>query len=88
MNYRLFSLIAALAALLPAGAGTPRITVDAGKSAGPVNPLVFGANIEAADDRGIFDRPLNARRAKGPGTRRRTGPIRTSCANSARCASA
>ena len=27
-------LIAALAALLPAGAGTPRITVDAGKSAG------------------------------------------------------
>ena len=60
MNYRLFSLIAALAALLPAGAGTPRITVDAGKSAGPVNPLVFGANIEAADDRGIFDRPLNA----------------------------
>lgn len=60
MNYRLFSLIAALAALLPAGAGIPRITVDAGKSAGPVNPLVFGANIEAADDRGIFDRPLNA----------------------------
>ena len=60
MNHRLFSLIAALAALLPAGASIPRITVDAGKSAGPVNPLVFGANIEAADDRGIFDRPLNA----------------------------
>lgn len=53
-------LPALCAAALSLGAAVPRITVDAAKPDGPVNPLVFGANIEAADDRGIFDRPLTA----------------------------
>ena len=53
-------LPALCAAALSLGAAMPRITVDAAKPVGPVNPLAFGANIEAADDRGIFDRPFSA----------------------------
>lgn len=60
MNCKHALLLAASTALLPLSAEVCRITVDADSSRGPVNPLVFGANIEAADDRGIFSRPQNA----------------------------
>lgn len=77
MNAAQLILPAFCAAALSLGAAMPRITVDAAKPVGPVNPLAFGANIEAADDRGIFDRPFSApinparrgagRRDLGPG---------------------
>ena len=38
----------------------PVISIDAGKTLGPVNRLVFGHNIEAADGRGIFSEAPNA----------------------------
>ncbi|MEI3001642.1 MAG: hypothetical protein V8T86_12220 [Victivallis sp.] len=60
MNAAQLILPALCAAALSLGAAMPRITVDAAKPVGPVNPLAFGANIEAADDRGIFDRPFSA----------------------------
>ena len=38
----------------------PVISIDAGKTLGTVNRLVFGHNIEAADGRGIFSEAPNA----------------------------
>jgi alpha-N-arabinofuranosidase len=51
-------LAAAGAAPAFAPASAPRtavITVHAGQPLGPVNPLIFGHNLEAADSRGIFE---------------------------------
>jgi len=42
-------------------AGTPLVSVDAGAPVGPVNRLVYGHNMEAADSRGIFNVPFNAK---------------------------
>lgn len=59
MGKKLFSLILALGVQLASTAAEPAITVDAGTLEGPVNRLIFGHNIEAADGRGIYE-PLNA----------------------------
>ncbi len=60
MNCRLLFSAAFCAAFLSLRAEPVRISVDAERVTGQVNPLHFGANIEAADDRGIFSRPLSA----------------------------
>ena len=53
---------AALAAAPALGAAGPAvITVDASKVVAPVNELGFGNNIEAADGRGIFSEPADAK---------------------------
>jgi len=66
----LFSLLAALAA---GGAETPAtvIAIDPGKTAGKVNPMIFGNNMEAANGKDIFgDRdttdPVNGQGAWNP----------------------
>lgn len=57
--------LAAAGMLLTSGVGkaadqVPVITVDAAEKIGPVNPLVFGHNMEAADGRGVFSEPVGA----------------------------
>lgn len=48
------SLILTAASPLLAEADRAEITVDAGKILGPVNPRIFGQNLETADTKGIF----------------------------------
>ncbi|AVM45928.1 cellulase family glycosylhydrolase [Victivallaceae bacterium BBE-744-WT-12] len=57
------TLTAAALAAAPAlfAAGPAVITVDASKVVAPVNELGFGNNIEAADGRGIFSEPADAK---------------------------
>lgn len=56
MRRMLFGAVAA--SVLALGAAEPVITVDAKADRGPVRELVFGHNVEAADNRGIFTAPL------------------------------
>lgn len=56
MRRMLFGAVAA--SVLVLGAAEPVITVDAKADRGPVRELVFGHNVEAADNRGIFTAPL------------------------------
>jgi alpha-N-arabinofuranosidase len=59
-NFRRGALLLALAAhIVPGIASETSISVDAGKIEAPVNRLVFGHNLEAADGRGIYE-PLHA----------------------------
>ena len=63
MKYLSRTLTAAALAAAPAlfAAGPAVITVDASKVVAPVNELGFGNNIEAADGRGIFSEPADAK---------------------------
>ncbi|EIQ02129.1 alpha-L-arabinofuranosidase [Opitutaceae bacterium TAV1] len=67
------ALSAALAAAPVYAAPDARITIDAARERGPVNPLVFGQNIEAGDAFGIFvdhhTRSDNAQGLWNPDTR-------------------
>lgn len=47
---------------LKSQAPSATVTIQADKILGPVNPLIFGHNLEACDNRGIFSTPLSAPR--------------------------
>ncbi len=58
MKSLLCGIVLALGVPMASWAVEPVITVNAGKIGAPVNRLILGHNIEAADGRGIFE-PLN-----------------------------